>query len=324
MTQDSGMIQRHEGIQRPLFVVGALRSGTTMFSLMLDGHPQICNFGEFEYAVSYAIGDDFPDVSTYRQLLEVDRLYRAQGFRIDERLTYHELVDSFLHQAVEHSGKPIVSATVHSRFDLLPKLWPGARYLHLVRDPRDVSRSCIGMGWAGNVWYGADIWVQAESRWKRLAESLLPTDWLEIRFEELVNNTKNVLSEVCGFLELEYSDSMLEYPNQSTYEAPDSKLANQWRRKLTSHDIGLVELKCSPLMESLGYSIESPSEPISWIHRAVLGIDNRLKRWRFRIKHYGFGLFLQWKLAQRIGTTRSAWSRRVMRRVNEVKDANVK
>jgi len=318
------MIPRHEANLRPLFVVGAVRSGTTMFGLMLDGHPKIRNFGEFEYAVSYAIGDEFPGVSTYRQLLELDRVFRAHGFIADERFAYHELVNSFLEQAIEDCRKPIVSATVHSRFDLLPKLCPRARYLHLVRDPRDVARSCIGMGWVGNVWYGADIWVGAETRWKRLTEKLAPADWLEIRFEELVSDTKSVLTKVCGFLDLEYSESMLEYPNHSSYDAPDSKLAKQWQRKLTRREICLVERKCSTLMESLGYPVTSADETVRWSERAALGIDNRLRRWRFQIEHIGLGLFLQWKLAQRLGATRSAWSRQVMLRVNDIKRANLK
>jgi Sulfotransferase family len=39
-------------IKKPVFLVGSERSGTTLFRLMLDHHPQIACFFEFEYAVS--------------------------------------------------------------------------------------------------------------------------------------------------------------------------------------------------------------------------------------------------------------------------------
>jgi hypothetical protein len=64
---------------------------------------------------------------------------------------------------------------VHRHYDRLLRLWPEARFIHLVRDPRDVASSCIGMGWAGNVWTGVTRWIEAERLWDEVRGDLAPT-----------------------------------------------------------------------------------------------------------------------------------------------------
>lgn len=313
-----------DATERPFFVVGALRSGTTLLRLMLDAHPEICNFGEFEYAVRYARRDRFPPLGSYRQLLEADRVFRAHHFEMGPHATYPALVKSFVRQASCRSGKPIVGATIHSRFDLLPTLWPNARYLHLVRDPRDVSRSCIGMGWVGNVWYGADVWLDAESRWQGMAQTLSDEAIVEIRFEDLVSDPRRELGKVCQFLALDYAEDMLSYPDHTTYATPDPSLANQWRRKMSDAQVRLVEQKCAGLMEKRGYQRVSSGGPVRWFERTPLSIENRARKLQFNVRRYGLQLYLQSRIADRLGVTRSAWARRVLRRVDEVTEACLK
>ncbi len=295
-----------------------------MLQLMLDAHPEICNFSEFEYAVRYANGVDFPETAEYIQLLDGDRVFRTHGFKIEPHLQYFDLVRSFLEQAAKRSGKLIVGATIHSRFDLLPRIWPNARYLHLIRDPRDVSRSCIGMGWVGNVWYGADIWIDAENRWQRLANTISSDDYIEIRFEELLADPRREIGRICQFLQLGYSVDMLGYPNHSTYSAPDPSLANQWQGKLTNREVQLVEHKCYALLQSRGYAVHSRSTPVRWYERVALSLQNRWKRWVFNINRYGLVLYFQWQAAKRLGAVRSAWARQILRRIDAIDEAHLK
>ena len=80
-----------------------------------------------------------------------DSLSSAYGFDVDETLTYPDLVRSFLQQKKVWDDKPIVGATVHKFFDVTQTIWPDARYIHIVRDPRDVARSCVVIGTSAGI-----------------------------------------------------------------------------------------------------------------------------------------------------------------------------
>jgi hypothetical protein len=139
----------------PIFLVGAERSGTTLLRLLLDSHPQITFQFEFEYAVDKinALGE-YPDLKDYYQYLETHRIFQMRPFKIDKSLSYPALVQSFLIQKQAETGKPIIGATVHHNFSHLLQLWPEARFIHLLRDGRDVARSVKEMGWTGLPYFG--------------------------------------------------------------------------------------------------------------------------------------------------------------------------
>ncbi len=134
----------------PVFVVGALRSGTTMLRLMLDHHPDICIPGELEFAVPLVSDEGrLPTLEKYVEFLQTHRVFEAWSVSIDPDLDFLSLVRSFLEQKRIQSGKPIAGATVHHHFDRLRYIWPRCRYIHIVRDGRDVARSCLRKGWGG-------------------------------------------------------------------------------------------------------------------------------------------------------------------------------
>ena len=155
----------------PTFLVGSERSGTTLLRLMLEHHPQVAWCHDLSFAVE-PLGDgaEFPPMDAYLDWLSANRMFRDSGWTARPGLSYRELMDSFLEQ--ERGDKPHVGAVVHARYDRLLRIWPEARFLHILRDGRDVARSCIGMGWNGNLWTAAGRWTAAESTWDRLAQQL--------------------------------------------------------------------------------------------------------------------------------------------------------
>jgi len=174
-------------VTEPIFLVGAERSGTTVLRLMLDNHPQIAWCYEFEYAVDKVSDEgNFPSLEDYYKWLETHRIFQDTGFTIDRSLSYLQLCHSFLVQKREQVGKKLVGATVHHHFDRLLSIFPDARFIHLIRDGRDVARSCIGMGWAGNVYTGVERWIEAESLWDKLSQSIPPERQIEVTYETLI------------------------------------------------------------------------------------------------------------------------------------------
>lgn len=311
-------------IERPVFLVGAERSGTTVLRLMLDHHPRIAFSSEFEYAVDLVPeAEGWPDLEGFGHHLARSRVFRDHGYRIDPSLSYPELVDDFLRQKRGRDGATHVGATVHRNFDRLGRIWPDARYVHIVRDPRDVARSCIGMGWAGNVWTGSAEWVRIERLWDRIREGLGPDRFVEVRSEDLMHDPPSSLARVCSLFGLEYDPAMLSYSEDSTYGPPDPSLCYQWRRKLSEREIRLVEARVGPLLTDRGFEPSGlPPLEVSTAMELALRLQDKRSRIGHRLRTLGPRLYAEDVVARRVGSR--SWRDRVRSRINEVERALLK
>lgn len=286
----------------PVFIVGAERSGTTVFRLMLAHHPQLAVCSEFEYIVDpIAHGQPFPEVNSYANQLQANWIFQDHKLTVDRSLTYTELAHSFLNQVQERDRGQHVIAVVHRNFDQLARLWPDARYIHIVRDPRDVARSVIGMGWAGNVWHGVERWLDVEQTWNRMKPDLPGDRYLEVRQEDLILETEQTLSQVCQFIGVDYDARMLDYPRYTTYSKPDPSLLEQWRRKLTPKQVGLIEGRVGDLLTDRRYAMsEYQTLTPSRVAQLWLKLDDKWGCLNHRIQRLGIGLFVSDLLSRKL------------------------
>lgn len=172
------------------------------------------------------------------------------------------------------------------------------------------------MGWDGNVWTGAKDWVDKERLWDQVQQELPAERVCEVRYESLLENPPSELARICRFLDVEYDDAMLSYPEHTTYEAPDSSLAQQWQRKLTPREVRLVESLQRKILIARGYELSGmpPLEP-GRIFRGLLRAQSKSYRIRFRFRRQGPRLFLADTVSKRLGM--KSWRRSVIQRVNE-------
>lgn len=304
-------------LERPVFLVGPMRAGTTLLRLMLHHHPDVCFFGEFEYPFTRLRGDAWPTREEFLRDIATHRVFEAAGHTVPEGLDPAGLTRHFLAERVRGSGARLVGATVHSRFDRIPDVWPAARYVHITRDPRDVARSCIGMGWVGHVHHGALFWLRPEQRWDVLRGRTDAADRTEVRYEDLIREPEATLSGICAFLGIEYTDRMFDYEDGTDYGRPDASLVEQWRRKLSDREIELVEHVCGDLMRDRGYEpVHSPPRAPGAVERAALWWRSRAGRSRFLIRRYGFPLWMTRNVVRRLPVR--SWKDAVQRRVNAV------
>lgn len=315
------MIAKH--VETPVtFLVGAERSGTTLLRLMLDGHPRLAFRYEFELAVDLVPdGEGWPDLDAYYEHLRTMRWVDPPPY-VDRTLDYPSLVRSFLEQKRRADRKPLVGATVHRHYDRLLRIWPDARFVHLVRDGRDVALSTIAMGWAGNVWTACEHWAAAEQLWKRVAATLPADRWIDVRYEDLVRDPRATLERICAFIGIDYDDAMLDYPLRSTYRAPDPALAERWRQTLSAHELQLVEARIGDLLSERGYPLSGvprigPSLPV----RAVLAAHCRAGRVKHAARSLGVRLWLERVIAHRFGP--KWWREAVRLRIDEAINAQL-
>ncbi len=287
--------------RNPVFICGALRSGTTLLHLMLNNHARIKNPGEFDFLFDF-IKDDkhLPDPGQYVSWLNLNRIFRSHNLHVNPKSCFKDMVIDLVKSCSEPGV--LTSLNIHRNFHLVPGFFPDARYIHLLRDPRDVARSSIPMGWAGNVWYGVDHWIDTERSWDKLRDNLDPGQYTEINFEDLIKTPENILKHICAFLDVPYSDTMLSYPDHSTYTGPDPALTQQWKLKSCPRQIRLIENKAGAMMESRGYDRALPESPAPTLpERAYLLLQNKLYRAMFWAKRYGVTLYIADRLSARFG-----------------------
>jgi hypothetical protein len=307
-------------VEAPVFLVGSERSGTTLLRLMLDHHPEIAFEKEFDFAVAKV--SDAGELPSLHSYLDWIATVHGAGYAINRSLGYRDLVNDFLRQKQAASGdKPYVGATIHRNFDRLRFLWPDARYIHLVRDPRDVARSVVQKGWAGNIYQASDFWIQAENCWDSLLPHLASDQVIEIHYEDLVTRTTAVLGEICGFIGVEYSEQMLEYPADAPqYPPPDPNLVAQWKTELAARDVTMVEVRTARLMESRGYARSGQPLPrIGRLKHELLIMMGRLRRLRARLDLFGPRLVAIDVLGRRLGIR--SLERHAQRRINAVQQS---
>lgn len=300
----------------PLIITGSVRSGTTMFRLMLGAHSQIADLSEVEYCVSHLGDTGFLSMDEYRSALELDRMFMASGLAMPDQENYKDAIHAMINSLASHNKKQIPCMTIHSKFHRAPDLWPDARYIFMLRDGRDVALSCQKMGWAGNTYYGADHWVESIERYQQLRQKVAPNRIMLVRYEDLLHDVGSVLERVCEFLGVSFEAQMLNYNETSTYGAPDVTLSQQWRRKQSNRQVQLAEARMGPLLGEMGYGLSGlPPLQLSAFTKFWLRFGNRLGRAQASIRRYGLGLWLKRKLFPLVGG--KALMRKTQQQINQ-------
>jgi len=301
--------------QEVYFLVAPVRSGSTFVKLMLDHHPDISNPGEFDFLFDL-ISDsgELPDIDDYINWLKQNRIFKGKGLNIETETSVTDLITSFTNQL---SIKSRLCLTIHRNFERIPLLFPNAKYIHLLRDPRDVARSCIGMGWGGHVFSTVDIWSNAELSWDNLSQTISDEQFIEIRYEEVLENVDIELEKICSFMNIPYNSSMLDYSNNTTYAKPDKSLSYQWKKKYSEREKELIEYKLGDYILDKGYVREynDPKQP-NVIELISLKFKNKIFKWNFSVKKYGFILYLQLLIVRRVNI--DSWVSYVQKRIDIV------
>lgn len=302
----------------PVFVFGALRSGTTLLRLMLKSHPGIQSPGEADFLFDHVAPAGDGGWRYDRAALARDRIFRAKETGLPEGCEGADLA-RVLVAAMAAKDAGLLSLNIHRNAAKMAALFPDAKIIHLLRDPRDVARSSIGMGWAGNSYFGVDHWIGTEAGWD--AARIDGPRVLTVRYETLMAGLEAELTRICGFLGLEFHPVMLRYYENSTYGPPDPAIAQKWKTKASPREIALIEGRIGPLLQARGYEPAGAPAIPGPLELARLTAQSRMKRWRHNIDRYGFPLFAGYHAARALGLKRMA--RKLAARQEAIRIANL-
>ena len=215
--------RRADGPPPAPFVVGVGRSGTTLLRLMLDAHPQLAIPAETQFVPE--VLERQGECRGADELVDVIVGARTwDDFGLDEEHLREaaagaqgaaDVLRAFYGLCAEREGKPRWGDKTPGyvkRMRTIGGALDEARFIHLIRDGRDValSRRSYGMGADKTIADVADLWKRRIENARRQAKKLRDR-YLELRYEDLVAETEPALRSVCELIELEFDPAMLAH-----------------------------------------------------------------------------------------------------------------
>jgi tetratricopeptide (TPR) repeat protein len=221
-----------------VFLMGFPRSGTTLLEQVLASHPDVATLDERTAMVD-------AEVEYLQPGDGLDRLARIDAADLKLfRDAYWGRIKAF---GLDVRGKVFIDkfplATM--KLPLIAKLFPNARILFALRDPRDVALSCFRRGFGMNASMyqfttleGTARFYDAVMRLGLACRAAAPLELREVRYEALVEDFDAQARAVADFIGLEWSESLRDFARSARARPIRTPSASQVRRGLYSDALG--------------------------------------------------------------------------------------
>jgi hypothetical protein len=275
-----------------VFCVGAARSGNTLLQRMLDAHPLLAVINE-----TYWLPRKFRErTGLTREGMVTEALLplllshpnfqkfgMSQGdlerlLKAEHPVRYEDFVARIFDRYAARAGKPLAGDKTPGyvrRMRQIHELWPRARFVQIIRDPRDVCLSMLD--WRGGertvghygTWYidpavsTALYWRYSVAIGREAGTALGPDLYHEVRYEDLVADAERELRRICEFVNLPYSEALTRFHEGKTRRTrglsskaqwlPPTIGLRDWRTDLAREDAQRIELAVGELLGHLGY-----------------------------------------------------------------------
>lgn len=292
------MSEKVESENNSIFVYGCIRSGTTLLRSILNSHPRICCPRETAFfLLANQKNHLYNDATLFWEKYKNHKRFVYQSISpeiVENQLgkssfNYKELFDALMLSFLADSKKNIWCEKTpgHEHFiRSINSSFPNAKSIFVIRDPRAVVLSISMTPWGSkNLDVQCKIWKKSVKQFfgnkKKLA-------LIEVRYENLVKNTEEVVVYICRSLGIDYHPQMLTNRNinganiddpssnwRKEYESAvsrdvDSNSLETWKRELTFRDIRKIEILCNSEMKLLNYSRITNENKLTFILLKVI------------------------------------------------------
>ena len=291
------------------FIVGVPRSGTTLVQSICSAHSRLHVPPETAFFFKHRPPDEAAtDDAAWRRwqarLLDAEE-WTDQGLDPAEFTSRIDATDRsaravflvLMQMQAEASGKPRLGEKSPHHLKCaseLARLYPEAKFIHIMRDPRDVVASQLRMPWIN------DCYLLRARSWRRLvqaaaqrAEELGPRRWIDLRYEDLVADPQPHVQNLCTFLGESFEPGMLDFHQRSTQGFEDREQSwkgrtlqpidqvrvDRWKHDLRRRRVRGIERETAPCMLRSGYQPSGLCDRPDWwlLDAAELG-GSRLQR----------------------------------------------
>ena len=280
----------------PFFIVGSARSGTTLLRLMLNAHNSVAVPPESRFVVELWTGEREVDVEPFLTKLAAHKRFETWDLPIEavrdelrgaSRAPYAIVIEAAFHAYARVNGKTRWGDKTPRYVEHIPfiaELFPQARFIHLIRDGRNVALSYGRVPFGPkNIAQAARLWGDRVSRGCREGRSLERGRYLEIRYEDLVEDAAGEAKDLCDFLELDFDPGMLDYTERARgavltrakqfnpHVTQKPTQTRSWENEMPAEHVEIFEAVAGNVLTELGYKRRFPEPRTAAKVKAALG-----------------------------------------------------
>jgi hypothetical protein len=251
----------------PIIIFGSPRSGTSYLRAVLSEHPEVF------------ISQETKVFTWARQAIEVD--VRDKRYFLNNRRIFESKLAPWARELILDFYRTLGKGKFYWgdknphycanqwQLKLITRLFEGTRFLHIIRDPRDVVASLVSKGWV-DVEQAHQVWIKHVETGSEFGASLPEGQYYEVRYEELFNDGEGVTEGIFDFLNIPMADEVRDYCEQQAAERTplshptrDQSLlgagGSQWETLLDAGQRRKSLELLAPHLERWGYAAESVS-----------------------------------------------------------------
>jgi hypothetical protein len=290
-----------------VLVLGVRRSGTTLLRVMLDRHSELAVPDESYFVpqladrhLRHVDRDEFvDDLRRIDTLAEWGVPLEKVRARLTDRMPIGAAIATVYAVYAEERGKARwgdKTPMYMQNLRLLERLFPDALFVHLIRDGRDAAMSFLSMpkGLMTETWMQPRDAAGFASQWRaevkaaqRLGRRVGDKGYLEVRYEDLVEDVESVLRRISAFARLAYEPAMADYagnvdvsakPHQQSLRRPPTAGLRDWRLQMSPADVSAFDRVAGDLLAELGYESSERPGAAGVVRRVSYGA--RAAAWR--------------------------------------------
>lgn len=281
-------------IRKNLFIIGVGRSGTSLIQSILASHSKIAVSPETGFVRGTVLHWEKNQNKTNQEYLQTTPKFSRipAGVFEESVMTYPTDLDfyiSYLSRYLRSQNKELIGDKDPRLVEFITataELFPKAKFIHIVRDPRDVLLSKKKAAWSK----GKPSWYHIFANYIQIklgehqGNELPPEKYLTVIYEKLLDEPENTVKQICDFLNVSFEGDMLSFQSKAKeLVAEDEKswkketfgplLRNnkgKWKGKLTNYEVALTELLCKRAFIMGGYERSNAIEQVSFTTKLKL------------------------------------------------------
>jgi hypothetical protein len=275
-----------------IFITGYPRSGTTFFSNNLARIKNVFVGPETQY---YRIFDKKRKINKDEVIKNLVKDNRLNDYNLvssdyetileSTRNDHKDLLSQILYFCSLKAGfkKPVLVEKSPAHILYFKKIlmdYPNAKFIFVIKDPRDVVESNLKVKWIhSNIYRHCVTWNIYTEQYIYLA-SIFPNAVTLVKFEDLVMHNQECISNVCKFLDIEYvletcvkietvPDWELEWKSESLAEPNISKIF-RWKKSTNTQALNACNMICDKYIKMFSYESQSRSPDLKvWIMSTI-------------------------------------------------------